>query len=61
MYYIITNNRVGELGTEFEAAPGVNVEALIAGGFISEVDQPGKVSTPAPKKGAKKDTETNED
>jgi hypothetical protein len=54
--YLITSERVGVIGAEFDidaaAADGVNVEALIAGGFISTHKAP---------KGAKKDTDTSED
>jgi hypothetical protein len=54
--YIVNSERVGEIGAEFDAeaaaATGVNVEALIAGGFISAHKAP---------KGAKKDTDTSED
>lgn len=55
MYYIITSNRLGEVGTEYEPKPGINIEALLWGGFITAVDEPevDEVSTPAPKKGAK--------
>jgi hypothetical protein len=54
--YQITSERLGELGADFDAeaaaATGVNVDALIAGGFISAL----KAS-----KSAKKDTDTSED
>jgi hypothetical protein len=54
--YVIASERLGQIGAEFDAdaaaADGVNVEALIAGGFISTHKAP---------KGAKKDTDTSED
>jgi hypothetical protein len=54
--YIVNSERLGEVGAEFDAdaaaATGVNVEALISGGFISTHKAP---------KGAKKDTDTSED
>jgi hypothetical protein len=54
--YVISSERLGELGAEFDAeaaaATGVNVDALIEGGFIS---------TPKSSKSANKDTDTSED
>lgn len=54
--YVIMSERLGELGAEFDAeaaaATGVNVDALIDGGFISTAKAP---------KSAKKDTDTSED
>ncbi len=54
--YIVNSERLGEVGAEFDAdaaaATGVNVEALIIGGFISTHKAP---------KSAKKDTDTSED
>jgi hypothetical protein len=54
--YVIISERLGELGAEFDAeaaaATGVNVDALIDGGFISTAKAP---------KSAKKDTDTSED
>jgi hypothetical protein len=63
MYYIIKSARLGEVGTEYEPKPGINVQALVAGGFIAEINdqQPDEVSTPAPKKSAKNKKETKED
>jgi hypothetical protein len=62
MYYIIKSARLGELGTEYEPKPGINVNALLWGGLIVEVnpEQPDEVSTPAPKKGAKNKKATKE-
>lgn len=54
--YIVNSKRLGEVGAEFDAetaaANGVNVEALLDGGFISTHKAP---------KGAKKETDTSED
>lgn len=33
--YVIISERLGKIGTPFEPAEGINVDALIAGGFIS--------------------------
>jgi hypothetical protein len=45
--YIINSPKVGTVGDEFEPAQGINIEALIAGGFIVEesTDKPKKSST----------------
>jgi hypothetical protein len=65
--YIIKSPRVGIVGTEFVPKPGVQVAGLILGGFIVEVANKvteeviDKVSTPAPKKGAKNKKATKED
>jgi hypothetical protein len=65
VYYIIKSARLGEVGTEYEPKPGINLQALLAGGFIAEVNDTEKatdeVSTPAPKKGAKNKKATKED
>lgn len=45
-----------EYDAEAAAATGVNVDALVAGGFIAAV-----VSAPKPAKNAKKELETNEE
>ena len=43
MPYRITSTRIGELGAIYEPVEGVNVEALIAGGFIEATHTgPGK-------------------
>lgn len=55
MTYLIASNKLGVVGEPFEAAEGINVEALIAGGFIVEQ------STPKPKKRDKTSTDTNEE
>ena len=57
--YKIASPRVGEVGADYDIegaeANGINVAALIAGGFIV------KVSAPKPAKNAKKELETNEE
>jgi hypothetical protein len=54
--YVIMSERLGEIGAEFDAeaaaATGVNVDALVDGGFISAPKAP---------KSAKKDTDTSEE
>lgn len=54
--YVIMSERLGEVGAEYDAeeaaATGVNVDALIEGGFISAPKAP---------KSAKKDVDTSED
>ena len=37
MEYRITSPRLGELGAIWEPSEGINVGALIAGGFVEEV------------------------
>lgn len=65
--YIIKSPRIGVVGQEFVVRPGLNVPALIWGGFIEKVqDEPtdevtDEVSTPAPKKGAKNKRATKEE
>lgn len=44
MRYVIVSPRVGEPGAPYEPADGVNVEALVEGGFIA----PAPVSAPKP-------------
>jgi hypothetical protein len=63
VYYIIKSARVGEVGTEYDPIPGVNIQALLARGFIAEVNdqQTDEVSTPAPKKGAKNKKATHKE
>jgi len=54
--YVIASKKLGQVGAEFDAdeaaANGINVEALLDGGFISTHKAP---------KGAKKETDTSED
>jgi hypothetical protein len=54
MKYEIVSPRIGTPGDNYEPANGVNVDALLAGGFI--IQSP----TKAPK-GAKTKTDTNEE
>ena len=54
MKYEIVSPRIGTPGNEYEPSEGVNIDALIAGGFI--IQSP----TKAPK-GAKTKTDTNEE
>ena len=35
MKYIIESAKIGEVGDEFIPADGINIEALLEGGFIS--------------------------
>jgi hypothetical protein len=53
MAYEIVSARIGTPGAPYEVRPGINVDALLAAGFI-------KVSTPKPAKNAKTKTDTNE-
>ena len=55
MIYTIASTKLGIIGDPYVPANGINVAALIAGGFI--VQQ----STPKPKKPAKTNTDTNEE
>ena len=55
MIHTIASSKLGIVGDPFIAAAGINVAALIAGGFIVEQ------STPKPKKPAKTSTDTNEE
>jgi hypothetical protein len=61
--YIIKSRRLGEVGTKFVPKPGINVAALLWGGFIVETadEVTDEVSTPAPKKGAKNKKATKEE
>lgn len=40
MKYIIESPKLGKVGDEFIPADGINVEALIEGGFISTAKPP---------------------
>ena len=55
MIYTIASAKLGIIGDPFVPADGINVAALLAGGFIVEQ------STPKPKKPAKTSTDTNEE
>jgi hypothetical protein len=45
--YIINSPKVGTVGDEFEPAEGINIQALLDGGFIVEesTDKPKKSPT----------------
>ena len=51
--YVILSERVGTVGAKYTPADGVNVDALIAYGFI------GQSSTTKPVKSAKTETDTD--
>jgi len=51
--YVILSERVGTLGAKFDPADGVNIDALLAGGFI------GLSSTTKAPKSAKTETDTD--
>ena len=53
--YVILSERIGTVGAKYTPAPGVNIDALIAYGFIGESS-----TTKAPKS-AKTDTDTDTD
>jgi len=54
MKYEIVSPRIGTPGDNYELTDGVNIDALISGGFI-------KQSTVKAPKGAKTKTDTNEE
>jgi hypothetical protein len=47
MNYVIISPRVGTPGEPYEPKPGINIKALLAGGFIEQVSTP--KPKPAPK------------
>ena len=55
MTYTIASSKLGVIGDPFVPVDGINVAALLSGGFIVEQ------STPKPKKPAKTSTDTNEE
>ena len=55
MIYTIASTKLGIIGDPYVPADGINVQALLSGGFIVEQ------STPKPKKPAKTSTDTNEE
>jgi hypothetical protein len=55
MIYTIASTKLGIIGDPFVPVDGINVAALLFGGFIV------KQSTPKPKKPAKTSTEPNEE
>jgi len=54
MKYTILSPRIGTPGDEYEVIEGVNIDALVAGGFIEQ-------STVKAPKGAKTNTNTNKE
>lgn len=55
MIYTIASTKLGIIGDPYVPAEGINVEALLSGGFIVEQ------STPKPKKHAKNSTKPIEE
>jgi hypothetical protein len=55
MIYTIASSKLGIVGDPFIPDEGINVPALLSGGFIVEQ------STPKPKKPAKTNADTNEE
>jgi hypothetical protein len=55
MIYTIASSKLGIMGDPYIPAEGINVAALLSGGFIVEQ------STPKPKKPAKTNADTNEE
>jgi long-subunit fatty acid transport protein len=51
--YVILSERIGTVGAKYTPAPGVNIDALIAYGFI------GQGSTTKAPKSAKTETDTD--
>jgi len=51
--YVILSERLGTPGAKYDPADGVNIDALIAGGFI------GRSSTTKAAKSAKTETDTD--
>ena len=51
--YVIISERLGTVGAKFDPADGVNIDALLAGGFI------GLSSTTKAAKSAKTETDTD--
>ena len=56
MKYIVNSPRVGVVGDVYVPVDGVNLEALIAGGFIIQVE-----STPKASKSGTMKTKTNKE
>lgn len=44
MAYKIASERLGKIGDEFEPAEGINIEALIEGGFIQSTSKAHKTA-----------------
>jgi len=47
MAYVIASSRLGKVGDVFEPADGINVEALIEGGFIKSTSKSTKSDKPS--------------
>jgi len=47
MAYVITSPRVGTVGDVYEPADGVNIDALIEGGFIKSTSKSTKSDKPS--------------
>ena len=46
MAYVIASPKLGTVGDVFEPADGINIEALIAGGFIKSTNKTTKSDKP---------------
>ena len=46
MAYVIASSRLGKVGDVFQPADGINVEALIEGGFIKSTSKSTKSDKP---------------
>ena len=47
MAYVIASPRLGKIGDAYEPADGINVEALIEGGFIKSTSKSTKSDKPS--------------
>ena len=47
MAYVIASTRLGKVGDTYEPADGINVEALIEGGFIKSTSKSTKSDKPS--------------
>ena len=47
MAYVIASPRLGKVGDTYEPADGINIEALIAGGFIKSTNKTTKSDKPS--------------
>lgn len=53
MSYVIKSTRLGKIGDPYKPGEGVNIDALIFGGFIEEVSTPKPKPAPKVKKATK--------
>lgn len=53
MKYVVKSSRLGAIGQSFEPTPGINVQALLDGGFIEQVSTPKPKPAPKVKKATK--------